>query len=190
MNLEIGNKIFELRKINHLSQEQLAEKLEVVRQTISKQELGETTPDLKQAKALAKIFKISLDELVDNDLKEILVEKSIIIEKRINKTTKNLKILFVMIYLILLIFFLFIIIHFLSKKDFTKEYQTELLCVIDNEKYNIFIDLDEDNMYYIWIYNINGVLENKHLAGSTLPEAALTLKYVKGVALYEGGVCR
>ena len=86
MNLEIGNKIFELRKINHLSQEQLAEKLEVVRQTISKWELGETTPDLKQAKALAKIFKISLDELVDNDLKEILVEKSIIIEKRINKT--------------------------------------------------------------------------------------------------------
>ena len=72
--MEIGNKIMELRKKKGLSQEELAEKIGVARQTISKWELGETSPDLKQAKELSKVFKVSLDELTDNDIKDILVE--------------------------------------------------------------------------------------------------------------------
>ena len=44
--MEIGNKIMELRKKSGLSQEELAEKVGVARQTISKWELGETSPDL------------------------------------------------------------------------------------------------------------------------------------------------
>lgn len=67
--MEIGNKILELRKKNNLSQEKLAEQVGVARQTISKWELGETSPDLKQSKKLSEIFNISLDELV-NDLKK------------------------------------------------------------------------------------------------------------------------
>ena len=54
--MEIGNKIVELRKQGNLTQEQLAEKVGVSRQTISKWELGETSPDIKQAKILADIF--------------------------------------------------------------------------------------------------------------------------------------
>ena len=64
--MEFGKKLFELRKQKNLSQEQLAEKMGVARQTISKWELGETSPDLKQAKELSKIFNVSLDELVGN----------------------------------------------------------------------------------------------------------------------------
>ena len=64
--MEIGNKILELRKNAKLSQEQLAEKMDVTRQTISKWELGETTPDIKQAKELSKIFNVSLDELTND----------------------------------------------------------------------------------------------------------------------------
>ncbi|MBP3596507.1 MAG: helix-turn-helix transcriptional regulator [Clostridia bacterium] len=63
--MEIGNKILELRKKNNLSQEKLAEQVGVARQTISKWELGETSPDLKQSKKLSEIFNISLDELVN-----------------------------------------------------------------------------------------------------------------------------
>lgn len=73
--MEIGNKILELRKKNTFSQEQLAEKMGVARQTISKWELGETSPDLNQAKELSKIFNISLDELTNNDIKDILITK-------------------------------------------------------------------------------------------------------------------
>ena len=50
--MEIGKKIMELRKKNGFSQEELAEKVGVARQTISKWELSETSPDLKQAKEL------------------------------------------------------------------------------------------------------------------------------------------
>lgn len=52
--METGNKISELRKKNNLSQEELAEKIGVARQTISKWELGETSPDIKQSKELSK----------------------------------------------------------------------------------------------------------------------------------------
>lgn len=46
----MGSKILELRKQKHMSQEQLAEKIGVARQTISKWELGETSPDIEQSK--------------------------------------------------------------------------------------------------------------------------------------------
>ena len=65
--MDFGKKIQELRKKNNLSQEDLAEKLGVARQTISKWELGETSPDLKQSHELSKIFNISLDELTNNE---------------------------------------------------------------------------------------------------------------------------
>lgn len=44
--MKIGNKILDLRKEHNMSQEQLAERMGVARQTISKWELGETSPDL------------------------------------------------------------------------------------------------------------------------------------------------
>ena len=50
--MELGKQIYELRKKANLSQEQLAEKVGVSRQTISKWELGETAPDIKQAQVL------------------------------------------------------------------------------------------------------------------------------------------
>lgn len=62
--MDIGNRISEFRKSNGLSQESLAERVGVARQTISKWELGETSPDLKQAKKLSEIFDVNLDELV------------------------------------------------------------------------------------------------------------------------------
>ena len=79
--MEIGNSIMNLRKKNGLSQEELAGKIGVARQTISKWELGETSPDIRQAKELSKIFNVSLDELTGNDIKEVLVEKASNTEK-------------------------------------------------------------------------------------------------------------
>lgn len=64
--MNLGKGIQELRKKYNLSQEELADKVGVARQTISKWELNETSPDLKQSKQLSKIFDVSLDGLVDN----------------------------------------------------------------------------------------------------------------------------
>ena len=73
--MDLGKKIQELRKKENLSQEQLAEKMNVTRQTISKWELNETTPDIKQAKELSRLFKISLDELTENDITTLVMQK-------------------------------------------------------------------------------------------------------------------
>ena len=71
--MNLGNNLFEARKKSGLSQDKVAEKLGVTRQTISKWETNETTPDIYQAKKLAKLYNLSLDELIefDCDLKEI-----------------------------------------------------------------------------------------------------------------------
>ena len=79
--MNLGKKLFELRKSKHLSQEQVAEQLHVTRQTVSNWELGETTPDLNQAKELAKLFSVSLDDLVGLDTQNILKEKVSNVEK-------------------------------------------------------------------------------------------------------------
>ena len=91
--MEIGSRIHELRKNHKLSQEQLAEKVGVSRQTISKWELGETAPDIKQAKLLSQIFGVSLDELTDNDTKEVIYQKVSNTEKLSGMIINILKIL-------------------------------------------------------------------------------------------------
>ena len=72
--MKFNEKLIMLRKQNNLSQEQLGEKLEVARQTISKWELGETTPEMDKLIKLSEIFSITLDELV-KDEKETEVRK-------------------------------------------------------------------------------------------------------------------
>ena len=71
--MNLGNNLFQARKKAGLSQEAVAEKLGVSRQTISKWETDETVPDIYQAKRLAKLYHLSLDELIefDIDMKEI-----------------------------------------------------------------------------------------------------------------------
>ena len=62
--MEFGNRLYELRKQKGLSQEELANRLDVTRQTISKWELGDSTPDMDKLVQLGELFEISLDELV------------------------------------------------------------------------------------------------------------------------------
>lgn len=71
--MNLGNNLFQARKKVGLSQETVAEKLGVSRQTISKWETDETVPDIYQAKRLAKLYNLALDELIefDIDIKEI-----------------------------------------------------------------------------------------------------------------------
>lgn len=77
--MDIGNKLYELRKSKNLSQEELADKLNVTRQTISKWETNQSTPDFDKIIPLCEIYGISADELlkgVKNET-EILVDTSV-----------------------------------------------------------------------------------------------------------------
>ena len=59
--------LISLRKMRGLSQEELAEKIGVTRQTLSKYETGESLPDIEKCKAIAEVFEVGLDELVSEE---------------------------------------------------------------------------------------------------------------------------
>lgn len=75
--MNLGNNLFQARKRAGLSQEQVAEKLGVNRQTISKWETDESVPDIYQSKKLAKIYSLTLDELIEFDLNQKDIEEVI-----------------------------------------------------------------------------------------------------------------
>lgn len=64
--MKFSEKLENLRKSKGMSQEALAQKLNVTRQTVSKWELDQTTPDMNKLIEISKIFEISLDELANN----------------------------------------------------------------------------------------------------------------------------
>ncbi|MBQ6290450.1 helix-turn-helix domain-containing protein [Aristaeella hokkaidonensis] len=61
----IGKNLQKLRKMMNLTQETLAEKVGVARQTIAKWETEESTPDLEMSGRLASVLEVSLDDLVN-----------------------------------------------------------------------------------------------------------------------------
>jgi transcriptional regulator with XRE-family HTH domain len=67
MNIEIANRLVELRKKSGLSQEELAAKLGLSRQAVSKWERAEASPDTDNLICLAKLYGVSLDDLLDTD---------------------------------------------------------------------------------------------------------------------------
>ena len=83
--MQLGNNLFNARKKSGLSQEEVAEKLGVTRQTVSKWETDETLPDIRLAKRMALLYNLSLDELIsfDVDVKQI--------EEMIEKTTDEVQ---------------------------------------------------------------------------------------------------
>ncbi|MCL2522665.1 MAG: helix-turn-helix transcriptional regulator [Erysipelotrichales bacterium] len=87
MNIEFANRLVELRKRENLSQEELADKLSISRQAVSKWERGEASPDTDNLIALARIYQISLDELVNikiNSEEAKIAEDSVVAFKPLN----------------------------------------------------------------------------------------------------------
>lgn len=88
------DKLAKLRKNNNLSQEQLAEMMNVSRQSISKWESGSTYPDMDKMLQLCKILNCKLDELMDDGVignVEVNKEKNNILNKVLNTITKIYK---------------------------------------------------------------------------------------------------
>ena len=61
-----------LRKLNHMTQEDIAEKVGVTRQAVAKWESGETIPDLEKSRQLALVFGVSLDDMANYEPEENL----------------------------------------------------------------------------------------------------------------------
>ena len=68
MNIETANRLVELRKQKGLSQEELAERLGISRQAVSKWERAESSPDLDNIIELSRLYGVSIDELLRTDM--------------------------------------------------------------------------------------------------------------------------
>lgn len=75
MNLEFAGRLQQLRKNNGLSQEELAEKIGVSRQAVSKWERAEASPDTENLILLSGLYRMSLDELVNPNNKPVSLKK-------------------------------------------------------------------------------------------------------------------
>ena len=145
--MKLGEKILELRKKNGLSQEQLGEKINVTRQTISNWELGETSPNPEQLKLLSKVLNVSIDELLDNDIHSVLVEKVSNTEKLAGLVLRVLKCLGVIFIIVLIIDIASLILFTYVKDnkggvDVNMTQEVELQCSIEDNDYIITVGSD------------------------------------------------
>lgn len=115
--MEFGNRLYDLRKNAGYSQEALAEKLNVTRQTISKWELGESTPDMEKLVAIHDLFNVSMDELMLGEKPNIDTKTCIgfseIDDSRVYKSKKLIKKIAVILGVFFCIDFISMVIYFI-----------------------------------------------------------------------------
>ena len=80
--MDISEKILKLRKANNLTQEQLAEQLQVSRQAVSKWESGQAIPESDKLPALSDLFHVTIDYLLRPSEIDELSIKTEILEKQ------------------------------------------------------------------------------------------------------------
>ena len=130
--MEFNNKLYELRKQKGFSQEELANRLNVSRQTVSKWEVGDSTPDMEKLIAMSDLFGISLDELVldkapareeplpqRRSAADELLQK-VITDDNKKKAKKGLKIVAVVLGAVLVIDMLSMVVYVIVNGGFPK----------------------------------------------------------------------
>ena len=73
--MSLGNNLYKARRKKGLSQETVADTLGISRQTVSKWETDETLPNVFQAKEMARLYELSLDDLMEYDADVVDVER-------------------------------------------------------------------------------------------------------------------
>jgi transcriptional regulator with XRE-family HTH domain len=148
IRMNISNQIKNYRKQNNLSQEELAEKIYVSRQTISNWETGKSYPDVHNLILLSTLYEISIDELIKGDV-EIMKEK--ITSNELQSLSKKMMLFFFLMfvtlplvknysdyYLILTILFGVVMIYYSIKIEKKKK-------ELDIKTYKEIVDFMEGN---------------------------------------------
>ena len=136
--MKFNERLLELRKKKGWSQEELGYKLDVSRQTISKWEAGQTTPELEKLVKLSEIFEITVDELIkDNEAsqeKNEIEDKDILKENSENKKNKFsiFKKAILLILIAVLVCYVIIVVNRIKMITTIEEY---LINTINDYKY-------------------------------------------------------
>ena len=136
--MKLGNLILKYRKKYNLSQEELAKEIGVTRQTISKWELNETSPDLKQAIKLAEIFHINFNKIISNIADEEQVK-----ERRKEKIKNYTLVLLLSLLVIIIVSSISI---FFYNYGYNQNHSTVyIVCSLNGEQYQYSISYDDTN---------------------------------------------
>lgn len=160
---KIGKRIYELRIKNNLTQKELADKLMVTSQAISKWENGRGIPDIEMLQKLSEIFEVDISEILTGNIK---------------KRSKKLLFGLVGLGLVILIVIIFILIKVLSNDDFkisklasdNDAFHVKGIIAYSNNKKSIYISQvdyskEEKEKEYLnlqcILYEVNGDMEKK-----------------------------
>lgn len=147
--MTLGESILKYRKIKGLSQEELGKLLHVSRQTISKWESNQSTPDIQSCKEMAKIFDISLEELLDEKPKQT---------KKQNQ--KYIMIIVVLVALVLISVIANAILKKESSDQKTKISELEKRVEILQNQKDVVITNEEDTDLYSYLdYSLSNIKE-------------------------------
>ena len=110
--MNIGEKLYELRKAKNLSQEEVADKLNVTRQTVSKWETNQSMPDLDKVVPLCELFEITTEELLtgktvnDNNRAKVkeIKEERVLTRQEIRRKSAEVVSMSVFIYIVAIAF--------------------------------------------------------------------------------------
>lgn len=188
--MKLGEKILKLRKEHSLSQEQLGEMVNVTRQTISNWELGETQPNPEQLILLSKTLNVSVDELLSNDIKPILVEKVSNTEKLAGIIIKILKVMGVLLLVYFILMVVALIVFNVPSQSVKVEQETQTVrldCSLDGKDYNYLIESDKDDRIIDASgsdYIVDFVKDKKFNKGKILVE------YIESHFKDKGGNCK
>lgn len=139
--MKLEEKLMKLRKRNAWSQEEFADKLNVSRQTVSKWELGQTTPDTDNLSKIATIFGVTVNDLLDENINPIEEKTNTINNSGSNSENNSRTIKIAILIIILIVAFLgigTIIINKIFNKNKTEEQATS---IINTVKDNIIPDI-------------------------------------------------
>ena len=106
--MNFSDNLIKLRKTKGWSQEDLADKLSLSRQAISKWEVGTSKPDIDNLINLSKLFKVSIDQLVNN---EIIVTEAVSFDVKKNDKKKKVLTLLKRLFIVLAIIYVVNVIY-------------------------------------------------------------------------------
>ena len=208
----LSENIKTLRKEKGYSQEQLAEKLNVVRQTVSKWEKGYSVPDADMLEELADIFEVSVGDLLGKEImteeettdigelvKQLTILNDYLAEKvrRRKKFKRILKKVCSIVCISSILFSLYLTIGSLvsrSEEIFREETSVTLVCSLENEEYNVKINYWKDNNEIRSIANSNeipatvrDILKSNEVFDKS-PEEVITA--IESYFTQNGGICK
>lgn len=127
--MDLSEKILKLRKVHGLSQDELAEKLGITRQAISKWESSQATPELDNIVKLAAVFETSTDYFLHSSTTDELILKTSVLERQQKyillqqaRTQKQQFLIISILLAVLIILIVFIVGKYVMFPDYGKGY--------------------------------------------------------------------